>query len=57
MCLWWFGCRYGDITPQGMAEVVFTMIYILINLVVYAYILGTITLLVTKQASHAQQKG
>jgi len=57
LCLWWFCCRYGDITPQGMAEVVFTMIYILINLVVYAYILGTITLLVTKQASHAQQTG
>eukprot|EP00775_Hariotina_reticulata_P004102 gene4102-4348_t len=36
---------YGDITPQGMAEIVFTMVYISINLVVYAYILGTITLL------------
>lgn len=40
---------YGDVTPRTTAEILFTIIYIAINLVVWAYILGTITLLVTKQ--------
>lgn len=42
---------YGDVTPSTTAEILFTICYIAINLVVWAYILGTITLLVTKQVS------
>eukprot|EP00775_Hariotina_reticulata_P002549 gene2549-2852_t len=40
---------YGDVTPGTTAEVLFTIVYVSINIVVWAYILGTITLLVTKQ--------
>eukprot|EP00878_Enallax_costatus_P022606 GHUV01023998.1.p1 GENE.GHUV01023998.1~~GHUV01023998.1.p1 ORF type:complete len:850 (+),score=127.25 GHUV01023998.1:227-2776(+) len=40
---------YGDVTPSTTAEILFTICYIAINLIVWAYILGTITLLVTKQ--------
>jgi hypothetical protein len=41
--------RYGDVTPHTTAEVVFTIVYVAFNIVVWAYVLGTITLLVTKQ--------
>lgn len=41
--------RYGDVTPSTTAEVLYTIIYVMINIVVWAYVLGTITLLVTKQ--------
>eukprot|EP00775_Hariotina_reticulata_P003994 gene3994-4245_t len=40
---------YGDVTPSTTPEVLFTIVYVAINIVVWAYILGTITLLVTKQ--------
>jgi hypothetical protein len=40
---------YGDVTPITSAEVLFTIVYVAINIVVWAYVLGTITLLVTKQ--------
>lgn len=41
--------RYGDVTPSTTPEVLFTIVYVAINIVVWAYVLGTITLLVTKQ--------
>jgi hypothetical protein len=37
------------VTPHTTAEVVFTIVYVAFNIVVWAYVLGTITLLVTKQ--------
>jgi hypothetical protein len=40
---------YGDLTPFNTTEVVFTIVYVTINIVTWAYILGTITLLVTRQ--------
>eukprot|EP00879_Flechtneria_rotunda_P011052 GHRR01011548.1.p1 GENE.GHRR01011548.1~~GHRR01011548.1.p1 ORF type:complete len:827 (+),score=254.22 GHRR01011548.1:335-2815(+) len=40
---------YGDVVPSTTAEIVFTIIYVAVNVLVWAYILGTITLLVTKQ--------
>jgi hypothetical protein len=46
-------CRYGDVTPNSTPEVVYTIIYVAINIVAWAYVLGTITLLVTKQVRKA----
>jgi len=40
---------YGDVTPNTTPEIIYTIVYVAINVVVWAYILGTITLLVTKQ--------
>jgi hypothetical protein len=40
---------YGDVTPTTTPEVLFTIVYVAINIVAWAYILGTITLLVTRQ--------
>jgi hypothetical protein len=39
---------YGDLHPYDFAEVVFVIFFVSINLVMWAYILGSITLLVTK---------
>ncbi|CAD7699357.1 unnamed protein product [Ostreobium quekettii] len=39
---------YGDLSPKNTAEVVFAMVYMLYNMALVAYILGTITLLVVR---------
>jgi hypothetical protein len=39
---------YGDLHPFSTAEVVFTIFYISCNMVLWAYILGTMSLLVVK---------
>jgi ankyrin repeat protein/CRP-like cAMP-binding protein len=39
---------YGDISPNGMPEVVFVIVYVAVNVIAMAYIVGTTTLLVTK---------
>lgn len=36
-------------TPNSTPEVLYTIVYVTINIVAWAYVLGTITLLVTKQ--------
>ena len=36
-------------TPSTTPEVLYTIVYVAINIVCWAYVLGTITLLVTKQ--------
>uniref|UniRef100_A0A383VF86 Cyclic nucleotide-binding domain-containing protein n=1 Tax=Tetradesmus obliquus TaxID=3088 RepID=A0A383VF86_TETOB len=46
---------YGDVTPSTTPEIVFTIVYVAINVVVWAYVLGTITLLVTKQDEETGQ--
>eukprot|EP00882_Tetradesmus_deserticola_P017965 GHRQ01019276.1.p1 GENE.GHRQ01019276.1~~GHRQ01019276.1.p1 ORF type:complete len:511 (+),score=215.89 GHRQ01019276.1:178-1533(+) len=46
---------YGDITPSTTPEIVYTIVYVAINVVVWAYVLGTITLLVTKQDEETGQ--
>lgn len=40
---------YGDLTPFNTVEVVFTVLFVTVNIGTWAYVLGTITLLVTKQ--------
>jgi hypothetical protein len=42
---------FGDLHAQGVAEALFFIVYITINLALYAYILGTITQLVVKSDS------
>jgi ankyrin repeat protein len=39
---------YGDIAPNGMPEVIFVIVFVAVNVVAMAYIVGTTTLLVTK---------
>lgn len=39
---------YGDFSPKNTAEVIFAMVYMLYNIALNSYILGTITLLVVK---------
>ena len=39
---------YGDLSPKNTAEVIFAMIYMLYNIALNSYILGTITLLVVR---------
>ncbi|WIA21138.1 hypothetical protein OEZ85_005449 [Tetradesmus obliquus] len=46
---------YGDVTPSTTPEILFTILYVGINVVVWAYVLGTITLLVTKQDEETGQ--
>lgn len=39
---------YGDLSPQSTAEVIFAIVYMLYNMALNSYILGTITLLVVR---------
>ncbi|CAD7695304.1 unnamed protein product [Ostreobium quekettii] len=39
---------YGDLSPKNTAEVIFAMVYMIYNMALVAYILGTITLLVVR---------
>jgi len=39
---------YGDLSPVNTAEEIFSMIYMLLNIILMSYIIGSITLLVVK---------
>ncbi|CAJ1932850.1 unnamed protein product [Cylindrotheca closterium] len=39
---------YGDLSPVNTAEQIFSMIYMLLNIILMSYIIGSITLLVVK---------
>lgn len=41
-------CRYGDFSPVNPAEQVFSMVYMFLNILFMAWIIGSITLLVVK---------
>ena len=46
---------YGDFSPVNEAEQIFVMIYMMVNIVLQAWVIGSIALLINKQDEHTGQ--
>ena len=46
------GCRYGDIVPLTNVEYIVTAIYMIIGGVIWAYLIGSLTTIVTNLNHH-----